>query len=444
MLSTEQIIALAPDASAVKAGQGLSGAQHWVTLGADEQAVWGECRGSGKLPYQTQIDLAGPAFKCTCPSHKFPCKHALGLFLLLAKSPQAFQGNAAPSWVADWLQSRAKREEKKASVVAEPAKPVDTQAAAKREAKRLEKVTRGVEELERWLCDLVRQGIAAPPVRTRKFWEEMAARMVDAQCPGLARLLRQMALLPQAGEDGQGPLLEKLGALYLLIERFKRLESLPESTQADVRALIGWTQSQEELLAGDGVTDDWLVLGQHTLPEERLTVQRTWLWGTANARPALLLQYAHGKTPFEALFAPGMCLRGELVYYPGNVPLRALVKTQQAIDVLPETVSGYPTLAEARQAHNKALTAYPWLEYFPLLLHEAHLLRRDERWLLRDAAGAVLPIAPACAGVWELFAVSGGHPVTLFGEWDGVHILPLSLLADGRLHAFSCHEEGAR
>ncbi len=29
----------------------------WVSLGENEQAIWGECQGSGKLPYQTQIDL---------------------------------------------------------------------------------------------------------------------------------------------------------------------------------------------------------------------------------------------------------------------------------------------------------------------------------------------------------------------------------------------------
>lgn len=33
-----------------------------------EAAVWGLCQGSGKDPYQTQIDLIGPAFRCSCPS----------------------------------------------------------------------------------------------------------------------------------------------------------------------------------------------------------------------------------------------------------------------------------------------------------------------------------------------------------------------------------------
>ncbi|HYE72970.1 MAG TPA: SWIM zinc finger family protein, partial [Blastocatellia bacterium] len=52
-LTSEQIIALAPDASSAKAGQGLANARHWVTLGCNDQFVWGECQGSGKTPYQT-------------------------------------------------------------------------------------------------------------------------------------------------------------------------------------------------------------------------------------------------------------------------------------------------------------------------------------------------------------------------------------------------------
>ena len=70
----EQVIALAPNAASAKAGQSLATARKWSARGCDERAVWGECLGSGREPYRTQIDLAEPAFRCSCPSHKFPCK----------------------------------------------------------------------------------------------------------------------------------------------------------------------------------------------------------------------------------------------------------------------------------------------------------------------------------------------------------------------------------
>src|SRR5512145_93009 len=110
----DQIIALSPDAAAAKAAQELTTLRKWVTLGAGETAVWGECQGSGAKPYQTRIDLDEPAFKCSCPSRKFPCKHALGLLLLYADQSAAFKAATPPAWVSEWLASRDQREQKQA------------------------------------------------------------------------------------------------------------------------------------------------------------------------------------------------------------------------------------------------------------------------------------------------------------------------------------------
>jgi uncharacterized Zn finger protein len=107
--TVEQILSLAPDAAVSKDGQSLAAARKWQLLAHTESAVWGEIKGSGKTPYQSQIDLTGPAFKCTCPSHKRPCKHALGIFLLWAKQPDAFTKAEPPDWVTTYLANRAKR-----------------------------------------------------------------------------------------------------------------------------------------------------------------------------------------------------------------------------------------------------------------------------------------------------------------------------------------------
>ena len=135
--TTEQILALAPDASSAKAGQGLANARHWVTLGNDENAVWGECQGSGSKPYQTQIDQREVACKCSCPSRKFPCKHGLGLLLLFAHQSSQFKANTSPQWVSDWLESRSKRAKQKAERTAKQAEEIaDPAAQAKRAASR--------------------------------------------------------------------------------------------------------------------------------------------------------------------------------------------------------------------------------------------------------------------------------------------------------------------
>src|SRR5215831_20520746 len=111
--TTEQVLALAPDPGSAKAGRELASERRWVTLGRSETALWGECKGSAAQPYRTQIDLREPAFKCSCPSRKFPCKHALGLFLVLAAQPAAFKEKKPPDWVCEWVASRAKRSQQR-------------------------------------------------------------------------------------------------------------------------------------------------------------------------------------------------------------------------------------------------------------------------------------------------------------------------------------------
>src|SRR5688572_24897024 len=89
-LNADQVIALAPDASAAQSSRGLAHARQWLKLAQSPEAIWGECKGSAAQPYQVQVDLSGPAFQCTCPSRKRPCKHGLGLLLLYAGQPERF------------------------------------------------------------------------------------------------------------------------------------------------------------------------------------------------------------------------------------------------------------------------------------------------------------------------------------------------------------------
>ena len=105
--TAETVEGLAPDAASVAAARKLARPAPWSATGYDERAVWGLCKGSGARPYQTQVDLSGPAWKCSCPSRKVPCKHALALLLLRAGGQVA--AATPPEWVNEWLQSREER-----------------------------------------------------------------------------------------------------------------------------------------------------------------------------------------------------------------------------------------------------------------------------------------------------------------------------------------------
>lgn len=445
-LTAEQIIALAPDPGSVKSGRELATPRKWPTLGcqASKSVVWGECQGSGSSPYRTQIDLTEPAFRCTCPSRKFPCKHGIGLFLLLADQPGRFTEAAAPAWVVDWLDTRAQRAQKTKQPPSEKALGKEQQGAAgpesqpsrqepkqnRRSEQREKRVRLGLQELETWLDDLVRNGLASAQTQPFTYWERTAARLVDAQAPGAARLVKEMAAIAQSGDAWAERMLAAVGRLHLLLEGYRRIDSLPPQTQADIRTLLGWTLNQDELLAEAGVRDRWVVLGQRVEDEDRLKVKRTWLWGEESGQWALVLHFAHGKDPLDVSLAPGTIVEATLVFYEGSGPKRALVKDKHGP---PKPLGAMPGkgLLAAIEAYSRAQTTNPWLERFPFSLAEVIPVRQDagngrNGWAVRDAQGHTLPLASHPDGWWPLLALSGGRPISIFGEWNGAYLLPLS------------------
>jgi hypothetical protein len=443
--TVDRVLQLAPDPASAKAGKTLAVARKWSSLGRTERAAWGECQGSRKAVYQARIDLGEPAFKCSCPSRKFPCKHALGLFLLLVNQPELFAQLAPPAWVSDWLEGRQKRAEQRARRKPRAERVSDEKAQAKRAAERESKVSLGLDELDLWLRDLVRQGLAWAQTQRPKFWEAAAARMEDAQAPGLARMLQELPGVCSSGEGWQDRLLERLGRLHLLVESYKRLDMLPEAVQADVRATIGWTQNQDEVLVGPGVSDRWLVLGQRVEIEKKLQAQRTWLWGQLGGRAGLVWQFAYGKATLDISLVPGTVLDAELVFYPSAYPLRALVKTRQAVSSQIDVMGGYETIAAAVEAYAAALSRNPWIRQFPWLLQNVVVTKRSEdRYGVCDGAGRMVELSPSFTrayldygqGGWVLAALGGGRPLTLFGEWDGFVLSPLGAWADGRFVNF--------
>jgi hypothetical protein len=437
----EQITTFAPDEASIKAARGLMHPGKWATLGQNDHALWGECRGSGSQPYQVGVETSEPAFKCTCPSRKFPCKHALGLLLLVASQPNALPAGEPPAWLSEWLAKREQTAQRKT------ARPTDTdldpeqqakRAAArdKRGAERQRKVEAGLEELERWLRDLVRQGLAHAQKQPARYWDAMAARLVDAQAPGLARWLRQMASIPASGEGWSERLLARLGLLQLLLEGYRRLDSLPEPLQADIRAAIGWTWQETDLPADAWIQDRWLLLGQRSYDEDRLRVRRSWLWGQNCGRLALVLDFAYQNQSLPVIGPPGTWLEAELGFFPSQYPQRALLRNAAATDAsgVPPT---YADSAALSSAYAEALAQQPWLELWPATMAEVVPVRGEtDAWFLRDTAAHRLPCHPGFADSWRLLALSGGLPLTVYGEWNGQEFWPLSAWHGERFTAF--------
>ena len=437
--TADQVLALAPDPSSAKSGKDLGVARKWKTLGVTDACAWGTLQGSGKDPYQTCIDLTGPAFKCTCPSRKFPCKHGLGLFLVLAQQPTTLTEKTPPAWAAEWLAKRVEKEEKKVAQESAPPAPEDPEAAAKaaaaaekRAANREARVTAGLEELGTWLGDLVRTGFASLPGKPPTFWETPAARLIDAQAPGLARRVSALEGITTEGDQWPATLLREASRIHLVREGWSRWNSLTPGTQADLRSVLGFPVAQADLMSQEGVRDQWLVLGRRVLEEEGLRTQRIWLWGRRHARPALSLSFSAGPNqPLDVGWVPGTELEAELVFFPSAAPLRALVKQRLSAATPAGSDLPHRSLAEAAAYAAEWFRGNPWTERVPLALAAVIPLRRGQGWWVRDSAGDGWPLALTEASGWKLMAASGGRPVGLTGEWDGEVLTPLALESEG-------------
>lgn len=431
--TADQVLALAPDSGSAANGRTLANAHHWRALGRSDAAVWGECQGSAV--YQVRAELASMAVKCTCPSHKFPCKHGLAL-LLLAADPGAMPQAEPPEWVASWLAKRAAPDHAKPAKAPTPSGAGTPTAPTKDQQRRIEKrealIAQGLAALDLWLADLVRGGLAAVEGQSSAFWERPAAQLVDAQAPGLAARLRRMAEIPGSSDDWPNRLLAQLGRLALLTHAYRRAEVFDPPLREDVREMAGWFLKEDEVAArGEHVGDEWLVLGQYVQEEERGSSQRTWLLGTTTGRPALIVQFSFMHAPFKETYVVGSRLRGELAFWPSAAPLRAFVVARETVA---DPVAVIPTagnIEEFLASVAAALARNPWQERFLCVLRDAIPVYdvASGDWDVREPGGGSLPLRDG--EHWLLLSLSGGHPVTLAAEWDGAALLPLGVVAQG-------------
>ena len=440
------MLGLAADGVSQRAAERLASGPAWTGTGSAGELVWGSCAGSGAKPYQVAADLSGPSgpgYKCSCPSRKFPCKHALGLLLSWAagRVPEQAGTDSAPAFAVDWVKGRTAR----ATAAAKPKAPRDPVAAARRAQQRADRVSAGLAELETWLRDQVRAGLSgAAGQGGYRHAESIAARMVDAQAPGVAGTLRRLSPIPVSGDGWPGRLLTEYAQLHLLIRAYGALDGLPAPLAATVRSRVGFTTGREEVLAGPGVTDHWLVLGRRDLLDAAVPARRIWLRGRDSGRFAVLLLFAPGGTfatgegtsagfaagggfgghP-DAGLVPGTQLHADLHFYPGQPAMRAVIGARHGEPgpaPQPDETDDVTGLLDRWSA---ALGQDPWLAEWPAVM--AGVPVPDEpRWRFVDGSGRAVPLLGA-EPAWPLLAVSGGYPVALAGEWSPAGLTPLTV-----------------
>lgn len=402
-------MALAPDAGSARSGKELANPAKWVSRGIHEKALWGECQGSGSKPYQTQIDRQNIAFKCSCPSRKFPCKHGLGLLLLHARQPDIFIDSTEPDWVTTWL---SKREEKQTQQAEKKDKPVDEAAQAKRAQARESKVSDGIDDLRLWISDIIRNGIHSMPEKGDHWFEQMAKRMIDAQAPALAALVRNLGNTSFYSDGWQSGFMDQLLQLYLLIEGYKNSNDADGAIFDDLRLGIGFTQKQDELKEQTGITDNWLVIAKQLSERDNITTEKYWLYGSDTRKYALVLQFIARGQVAQLAITPGLYIHAELVFYPSALPMRAIIKQQHNAGTKP-AFKGYSNWQQVAEEETASFSILPFRAERPYLIHQLKPVQYKEQWWLQDSDGAMMQLLHPSRYIWKLLSISGGDPLDM-------------------------------
>lgn len=428
----EQVTALAPDASSLKSGKDLGVAGKWHLTGISPRALWGNCQGSGSLPYQAQVDLLSLAFKCTCPSRKFPCKHGLGLLFLYVRQPTAFCTQTEPDWVEDWLKKRTEKADKKND---QKEKPVDAELQAKRTEARNKKINDGIDDIQFWIKDLVRNGLITIPENAYGFWQSSAKRMIDAQAPGLAGLVKNLGAINYYNETWKYQLLHQLLKIYMLSESYKHIDELPEELVAEVKTLIGFTQTKEELFTQPGTPDKWIVLCRTYTEQDQLTIERNWLYGTNTGKYALFLQFIAANQIPEINLIPGTTIDAVLVFYKGALPYRALIK--QHNNVLGNlTAPGLPSFTAALENYSNVISNNPFYDKVPTIINDVRFIKTDE-WCLVDNRGFAMPVNSSDDMALNILAITGGTSFTISALINNAEVEPLALWTNNKFYSIA-------
>lgn len=248
-ITEEYVQRSAVNASALANARKISSKNEFTgrTITQDKSLIYGDCKGSGKEPYHTSVDVSSnePICRCSCPSRQIPCKHALALMLDFVSGKEFVQGEV-PEDVARKREKIAKRAQKAPSDETEEI--VDEKAAAKKkaafQAAAKKKALRQLEGLA-LVSDFVRETLHAGvgTVNSTKVagYRDLVKQLGDYYLSGPQRLLQDFVLAASADGDGvsERELVRRLirldqtaGKLKIWLE--KQIESGQYGPQDDV------------------------------------------------------------------------------------------------------------------------------------------------------------------------------------------------------------------
>src|SRR6266404_5345072 len=431
---------LAPNAAAIKNARGVVLKRKLVGLfhSPDGALLFGDCKGSGAENYRPSADFADPAkpvFRCTCPSHQFPCKHSLALLYAHAQGAKFVEKDVP----ADISEKRSKIQQRAEKKKEEPDKPHKVNTSALK--KKIQTQLTGIDLLESLVNDLMRAGLGTLNAKSARQVEEQARQLGNAYLPGAQNALHALTGLfyrSKISSEDEVKVSERERVYSASLDQLSRLHSLckqgrkylnnrledPElkpETETDIAAWLGHAWQLRELKEGGLVQpnaellqlafnshDDWT---RKELVETGvwLNLQTGAVQVTRNYRPYQAAKFIReDDSCFHVVVCP------ELFVYPGNLNPRVRWETME-----PRPVARADYLRAREHAKGdlralikdvKAQLKSPLGDRHPFaLIHYRALGRAGNEAVIEDQSGERLALTDQA---------HGGEPATL-------HLLPM-------------------
>ncbi|AIQ41241.1 SWIM zinc finger family protein [Paenibacillus sp. FSL R5-0912] len=420
-LTSSYVDSLAPNAAAIKNGQGLVRKKSFIELhqSEDGELLFGKCAGSGKTPYECSVDFIvpdNPVFRCSCPSRQFPCKHALGLLYAMAEG-QTFSPAPVPEDIASKREKAEKREENKVKQAAEGAEPKPKKVNKSALKKKITAQLEGLDMLEKLVLGFVRGGLSTIDRSSMKTIQEQVKQLGNYYLSGAQIELRRFTILMFGGKD------QEQNYTYAM-EQLSRLHAFIKKGRA---YLLARSEDPELALDHESTIDEWLghawqlsELKEYGLVKEGaellqlafysfndmarleyvdlgywmdLTAEGGKIHRTVNYRPYKAAKLMREEDSFfEIAVVP------QLYTYPGDMNARVRFeamspRTVQGPDIERATTQAHRSYAEAVKTVKNQIKN-PLSDKLPvLLLHAASLgITESGQYVITDESGSRLAL----------------------------------------------------
>jgi hypothetical protein len=433
--SLEELNALAPDEETLKRAEKISDPRKWSTATFNNNILWGTINGSGFNDYNVVISLEPLIFSCDCPVRVQPCKHSLALLILYTGSKLNYA--EMPTKVLLWAEKNVQKN--KSIEIGQALLPSDSATKEKKKNERLVLMRSGLEDLERWLYDLMAQGLANIAHSNDRYWENSAARFKDSKLGRVAYTLREIADEFSYKSTDYEKITIKIGELSLLVKAAKNIEKLDSISEEELLNQLGRLLRKNEVLGFSNIVHDWwTVIGQtEEYNLDGLTERRVWLFGKKSRQIALLLDYLF-QGDFDLKFKVGESFESELYFYPSTVFQRALLNTTEiCFSVQDIQFEGFNNFESFLGNYSRKLKANPWLAVETGIIDHLRIVIISDKPYIVDQNLTCFPIVNISPkSLLKLLAISASEPMSFSVLYNNIAFEILAYIKDGSIYAF--------